>query len=173
MKRELLAVVVVLCIGAMGVAAQTGPEHQKLGVFVGNWTFAGEAVAGPMGPGGKITGTHRISWLPDKMSIERQYEGKGPGGDMKGREVMAYDAAKKVYTFSYTDSSGAKGSGTITVKDNTWNATGTGDMGGVKFQERCTLTFGAGNTTLNISCQGSADGKTWAPTMSGVATKTK
>src|SRR4029453_12333430 len=137
------------------------------------WRCAGGTVARPKGPGGKLTGRHRITWVPEKMSIERQYEGKGPGGDMKGREVMAYDAAKKVYTFSYTDSSGAKGSGTITVKDNTRNGTGTGDMGGVKFQERCTLTFGPGNTTLNISCQGPADGKTWAPPMSGVATKTK
>lgn len=171
MKRALLAIV-VLCTGALRLAAQT-PEHQRLGVFVGNWTFTGEAVAGPMGPGGKITGNSRIAWLPDKMSIERVYEGKGPGGEMKGKEVMGYDAAKKVYTFSYSDSSGMKGSGTLTVKDNIWNATGTGDMAGAKFQERCTLTLGAGNTTMNISCQGSADGKTWAPTFSGVATKTK
>ena len=26
-----------------------GPEHQRLGVFVGNWTFTGEMKLGPMG----------------------------------------------------------------------------------------------------------------------------
>jgi hypothetical protein len=38
-------------------------------------------------------------------------------------------------------------------------------------QERCALTFGAGNTTLTIKCQASIDGKTFAPFLEGTATK--
>ena len=33
--------------------------------------------------------------------------------------------------------------------------------------------FGAGSTTLTIKCEMSADGKTWAPSFEGVATKKK
>lgn len=34
-----------------------GPEHQRLGFFVGRWKAEGEIKPGPMGPGGKMTGT--------------------------------------------------------------------------------------------------------------------
>lgn len=36
---------------------------------------------------------------------------------------------------------------------------------------RCTLVFGTGNTTLTVKCEGSTDGKSWAPTFEGKATK--
>ena len=174
MKR-FAACFAVLCFAAVPFAqtAPQSPELQRLNAFVGNWNFVGEAKAGPMGPGGKITGISRIAWLPGGTQLERQYEGKGPTGEMKGKEILGYDAAKKIYTFSYSDSSGMKGSGTTTVKGNVWTATGMGEMAGMKFHERCTLTFGAGNTTLNVKCEGSADGKTFMPTFEGTGTKIK
>jgi hypothetical protein len=46
-------------------------------------------------------------------------------------------------------------------------------MGGQALQERCTLTFGAGNATLKIACESSADGKTWAVSVEGTTTKVK
>jgi hypothetical protein len=98
-------VALVLSLSAVALVAQQkpemtkpGPEHQKLGAFVGNWTFEGEMKPGPMGPGGKMTGTDRIQWLPGNFFVERRYEGKGPMGEMKGLEILAYDAAKKTYT---------------------------------------------------------------------------
>jgi hypothetical protein len=44
-------------------------------------------------------------------------------------------------------------------------------MGAMTMQQRCTLTFGAGNATLAIKCEMSMDGKTWAPTFEGTAKK--
>ena len=178
MKRTMIVVVVFAICATAAASAQAppppGPEHQKLGAFVGNWTFNGELKPGVMGPGGKITGTDRITWMPGNYFIERRNEGKMAGADMKGLEVMGYDAAKKVYTFNYFDSMGTLGSGTITVTGNTWNATGTASMGGVSMRERCALTFGAGNTTLTIKCEASTDGGAkWGPTIEGVATKSK
>jgi len=153
--------------------AKPGPEHQKLGAFVGNWTFEGEMKPGPMGPGGKMTGTDRIQWLPGNFFVERRYEGKGPMGEMKGLEILAYDAAKKTYTSNFFDSMGAIGSGTMTVSGDTWNFTGTGSMGAMTIHDRCSLTFGAGASTLMVKCEMSADGKTWAPSFEGKATKSK
>jgi Protein of unknown function (DUF1579) len=150
-----------------------GPEHQKLGTFVGNWTFEGEMKPGPMGPGGKITGTDRIQWLPGNFFVERRFEGKGPMGEMKGVEILAYDSAKKVHTFNVFDSTGSMGSGTLTLSGNTWTATGVGSMGGQTMHDRCTLALGAGGTTLTITCEMSPDGKKWAPSFEGKATKAK
>jgi hypothetical protein len=150
-----------------------GPEHQKLAAFVGDWTFEGEMKPGPMGPGGKMTGTDRVQWLPGNFFVERRFEGRGPMGEMKGVEIMAYDQAKKVYTFNFFDSMGMMGSGTMTVSGDTWTVTGTGNMGGQTMHDRCSLTFGAGASTLMIKCEMSADGKSFAPSFEGKATKVK
>jgi len=168
-----MSISAVLVLGQAPHALKPGPEHQKLSAFVGNWTFEGEAKASPMGPAGKVTGTDRIQWLPGGFFLERRSEGKGPAGDMKALEIMGYDSAKKVYTYSYFDSMGAAGSGTMTVSGNTWNVTGTGSMGEKTLQERCALTFASGGTSLDVKCEGSTDGKTWTPTLEGKATKTK
>jgi uncharacterized protein DUF1579 len=150
-----------------------GPEHQKLAPFVGNWTFEGELKPGPMGPGGKMTGTDRISWLPGNFFVERRYEGRGPMGEIKGVEIMAYDPAKKGYTFTFFDSMGSIGSGTMTVSGDTWTASGTGSMGGKTIHDRCNLTFGGGASTLTVKCEMSTDGKSWSPGFEGKATKAK
>ena len=59
---------VVLCVGLLGVsiasaqeraAPRPGPEHQRLGYFVGNWSTEGEMKPSDMGPGGKMTSTEK------------------------------------------------------------------------------------------------------------------
>lgn len=177
MKRLLIAATAVaLCTVVVALAQappKPGPEQQKLAPFVGNWTFAGEMKPGPMGPGGKMTGTDRITWLPGGFFIERRFDGKSPMGDMHGVEIMGYDSVKKVYTYNAFDSMGTIGMGTMNVTGSTWNATGAANSGGQTMQERCSLTFGAGNTTLAIKCESSMDGKTFAPFLEGTATKSK
>lgn len=178
MRRLAVVVAVVLmCAGVIIAQKQEmpkpGPEHQRLGAFVGNWTFAGEMKPGPMGPGGKLTGTDRVEWAPGNFFVQRSYSGNSPMGEMQGIEIFAYDGAKKVYTFNAFDSTGMMGSGTMTVKGNTWTTTGTSTMGATTMRDRCTLEFGAGGSTLTIKCAMSAAGKTWTPTIEGTATKTK
>lgn len=129
---------VVVAVVSMSVAAgialkqempKPGPEHQRLGAFVGNWTFEGELKPGPIGPGGKMTGTDRIDWAPGNFFVQRSYQGTSPNGEMQGLEILAYDGAKKIYTFNAFDSLRMMASGTMTVKGNTWTTTGTMTMG--------------------------------------------
>jgi hypothetical protein len=178
--RRLAVVVAVCSIHVGAVIAQKpeglpkpGPEHQRLAAFVGNWTIEGDMKPGPMGAGGKMTGTDRIDWVPGNFFIQRLYQGKSPMGEMQGLEILGYDAARKVYTFNSFDSLGMRGSGTLTVKGNTWTSTGTATMGTAVIHDRCTLDFGAGATTLTVKCDMSTDGKSWTPTFEGKATKTK
>ena len=177
--RCLAVVVAVLSMHAGVVIAQKpevpkpGPEHQRLAAFVGSWTLEGDMKPGPMGPGGKMTGTDRIDWVPGNFFIQRLYQGKSAMGEMQGLEILGYDAAKKVYTFNSFDSMGMRGSGTLTVKGNTWTSTGTATMGTAVIHDRCTMDFGAGATTLTVKCDMSTHGKSWTPTFEGKATKTK
>ena len=179
MKRTLMGFIVIAA-GAVATAAQAPPvpkpgaEVQALGAFVGTWTFSGELKPGAMGPGGKIAGTDRIVWMPGGFFIERKFEGNMAGMDVKGTEIYGYDAARKTYTFTGFDSMGSTSTGTMTVKGNVWTSSGTSNMLGKTSRDRCTLTFGAGNTTLDVKCSASSDGgKTYAPTVEGKATKSK
>jgi hypothetical protein len=56
----LIVVCAVLVLAQAPQAPKPGPEHQKVAPFIGNWTFDGEAKSGPMGKGGKVTGTETI-----------------------------------------------------------------------------------------------------------------
>jgi hypothetical protein len=177
--KSKIAVIAVLFVAEGVISGQAppmpkpGPEHQKLAVFVGNWTFAGEMKGGPMGPGGKMTGTDRVQWMPGNFVVERRFEGKGPMGQVSGLEVMTYDSSKKAYTYNFFDSMGSLGAGTMTVSGDRWTFTGVSSMGGKPMQERCNLVFSAGSTTLKITCEVSGDGKSWSPIFEGVATKSK
>lgn len=179
MKRMAIVVATVffVCVGILFAQAppapKPGPEHQRLGAFVGNWTFTGEMKPGPMGPGGKMTGSDRIQWMPGNFFIERRFDGKGPMGQVSGLEIIGYEAAKKSYVYSFFDNMGAMASGTATASGNTWNFTGTMNMAGKAMQERCNLVLGAGSTSMKITCEMSTDGKSWMPTFEGTATKSK
>ena len=178
--RCLTVLVAVVSVSVAAVIAQKqempkpGPEHQRLGAFVGNWAFEGELKPGPLGPGGKMTGTDRIEWAPGNFFVQRNYQGNSPNvpGEMHGLEILAYDGAKKIYTFNAFDSLGMMESGTMTVKGNTWSTTGTMTIGAATMRDRCSLEFGAGGSTLTMKCEVSTDGKTWTPASEGRAKKT-
>ena len=177
MRTLFVGVLLSLATTISHAQAPQGPpkpsaEHQKLAAFVGNWTFTGEMKPGPMGPGGKMTGSDQIQWLPGNFFVERRFQGKSPMGEMRGLEIMGYDEGKKAHTYNYFDNMGMSGAGTLTQKGDVWSVSGTGNMGGKAIPERCTLTFGAGGTTLKIMCEMSMEGK-WAPTFEGTATKAK
>src|SRR5262245_60517931 len=137
----------VLCAQIPAPPPKPGPEHQKLQMFVGNWTWDGEVKAGPMGPGGKITGTDRWESLGG-FFVLRNVQGKGPAGEFKGVAVLGYDSAKKTYVVYGFVSDGASATGTATVNGNTWTINETGTAAGKPMQERCTLAFAAGNTSF-------------------------
>lgn len=171
---------VLAAVASMSVAAviaqtqempKPGPEHQRLAAFVGTWTSEGELKAGPLGPGGKMTGTDRIEWAPGNFFVQRRYQGKSPNGEMQGLEIFAYDGAKNIYTYNAFDNLGSMASGTMTVKGNTWTTTGTMTMGATTMRDRCSLEFAADGSTLTITCEISTDGKSWIPTFDGRAKK--
>jgi hypothetical protein len=176
--RRLAVVVAIVVFQAGAVMAQQAElpkptaEHQRLSVFVGNWTIEGEMKAGPTEGQGRITATDRSAWVPGNFFVQRFYEGKSPMGEGRGLEILGYDAVRKVYTYNTFDSIGTVGSGTMTVKDTTWTTLGTLTNGTGVMRNRCTLDFGSGATTLRIECEVSTDGTSWMPAFQGKATRT-
>src|SRR5262245_26590253 len=88
MKKTLFALLGVVSV-TVAAAAQApkaptpGPEHKRLGFFVGKWNTVGEIKDSPMGPGGKVTSTDSCAWFEGGFSVVCHYEGKSPMGPSK------------------------------------------------------------------------------------------
>jgi hypothetical protein len=164
--------------GTQFVAAQApqapkpGPEHARLGYFVGKWNAEGEMKPGPMGPGGKFTASDTCEWFEGRFSVVCRSEGKMPAGPSKSIGILGYNPEEKVYTYygvdntNMTMASVPKG----TVQGKTWTYTDEGTMGGQRFKSRVTIKeLSPTAYTFTMEMQG-PDGK-WATVMESKNTK--
>jgi hypothetical protein len=153
-------------------APKPGPEHKRLGYFVGKWKAEGEVKPGPMGAGGKMTSDDTCEWFEGQYSVICRYEGSGPGGPTKGIGILGYNTEEKVYTYYGIDNSNMtmatvpKG----TVRGDTWNYTDEATFGGRKVKSRVTIKeLSPTSYTFRMEMQG-PDGK-WMPMMESRNTK--
>jgi hypothetical protein len=180
MQRMLKAVlaIVPLCVAAGPLAGQAappqkpGPEHQRLGFFVGKWKVEGEMKPGPMGPGGKITGSDNCEWFEGKFTVICRSEGQGPSGASKSIGILGYSLDEKAYTYYGVDNT-SMGMATVPkghVEGKTWTYTDESTMGGQKVRSRVTIQEESPTVyTFRMEFEG-PDGK-WMPVMSSRNTK--
>lgn len=161
-----------LAVGQAESATKPGPGQKRLGYFVGKWTSEGNAKAGPMGPGGKMTSTDDCQWFEGGFSVICHSEGTTPGGPSKSIGILGYSTEEKVYTYygidntSMTMASVPKG----TVQGDIWTYNDEGMMGGKKIKTRYTIKeLSPTAYTYKMEIQGS--GGTWTPMMEGKSTK--
>jgi len=163
------ACVMASVAGVQFVAAQApkpGPEHARLGYFVGKWTAEGETKPGPMGPGGKFTTSDTCEWFEGRFSVICRSEGKMPMGPSKSIGILGYSAEEKVYTYYGVDNTNMTMASVPrgTLQGDTWTYTDEGMMGGQKVKSRVTIKELSPTTyTFTMEMQG-PDGK-WAPVM--------
>jgi hypothetical protein len=169
-----LSVVAVPIAVAQPAPPKPGPEHQRLGYYVGKWITEGKMESGPMGPGGKTTSTDTCEWFEGRYAVVCHYDGKSPMGSSKGLGILSYSPEEKIYTYYGTDSTGMTMS-TVprgTVQGDTWTYTDETMMGGQKVKTRVIIKELSANAyTFKMEMQG-PDGK-WAPMMESKSTKMK
>jgi hypothetical protein len=178
--RCTLIVGVLALMGSVVLQAQQapkpGPEHKKLGVFLGSWSVDGEIKSnnGYGSPAGKWNMVERYQWMPGEFFLQMNRDGKGPAGENKEIFIFGYDPRAKKYTAaSYDLNDGSSASGTLTNNGNTWIWSGSGyARDGKRYQERCTTTV-VPNASFTVKCETSPDGKSWAPAYEAKATKSK
>ncbi|HEV7365706.1 MAG TPA: DUF1579 family protein [Gemmatimonadales bacterium] len=177
--RHSLAACAVASVISLQVAAaqgappsKPGPEHERLGYFVGQWTAEGEVKPGPMGPGGKVTTSDNCEWFEGHYSVICRSEGTTPSGPAKSIGILGYSPEEKVYTYygidnsSMTMASVPKG----TLKGDTWTYTDEGTMGGKKYKSRVIIKeLSPTSYNFKMDMQG-PDGK-WMPMMETRNTK--
>jgi hypothetical protein len=147
-------------------SSKPGPEHEKLGFFVGKWNAEGEVKPGPMGPGGKMKTTDTCEWFEGRYSVICRSEGTTPMGPSKSIGILGYSTEDKAYTYYGVDNSGMtmasvpKG----TRQGDTWTYTDEGTMGGQKYKSRVIIKELSPNSySFRMDMQG-PDGK-WTPMM--------
>lgn len=178
MKTRTTALILSAGLAAAAVLARPqhtevpkpGPEHQKLGYFVGEWKSEGEMKPGPMGPGGKMSGSSRCKWLPGNFFVTCEDSASSPMGQVAGLGVLGYDAAKKVYTWNGYNNMGQAESASGNINGKTWAYTGDADMGGKIYKSRYVMVE-TSPTAYTFSMDLSEDGKTWTKVMDGTVTK--
>jgi hypothetical protein len=153
-------------------SAQPGPEHKRLGYFVGRWTTDGEMKPGPMGPGGKIRATDTCEWFQGGFAVVCRSEGTMPSGPSRSLGILGYNPEEKVYTYYGIDNTAMNMASVPkgTVQGDTWTYIDQGTMGGQEWKSRVVIKqLSPTEYTFRMEMQG-PDGK-WIPMMESRSTK--
>ena len=147
------------------------PELKKVDYFTGNWKVEGEAKPGPMGPGGKFTGTDAWGWMQGGFFLVNHSKFAGGGmGTGSSTAFMGYDTDKKVYTYDEFNSMGETVHSTGTVEGDTWTWQNEAKMGTQMMKGRFTTKI-LSPTSYSFKFEMSKDGANWDTVMEGKATK--
>lgn len=149
-----------------------GPEHKRLGYFVGTWKTDGAMEASEMGPGGKIASVDKCAWFEGGFSVVCHSEGKSPMGPVKSIGILGYSREEKAYTYTGVDSTGMTMTSVPRGKreGDTWTYYDESMMGGEKMKSRVTIKeLSPAEYTFKMDMQ-TPDGK-WVTVMESKSTK--
>ncbi len=150
-----------------------GPEHKRLGYFVGKWSTDGETKPNPFMPGGKMATKDTCEWFEGGFAVLCRSEGKGPMGPTKSIGIMGYSAEEKAYTYYGLDN-GPMAMVTVprgTVQDGTWVYNDEAKMGGKTVKSRYSIKE-TSPTSYTFKWETQGDDGTWQTVMEGKSTKT-
>lgn len=139
---------------------QAGPEHKKLGVFVGTWKDEAEMKPGSLGSGGRMSLTETCDWFTGGFSVVCHTETLARLGDLKTLTVLTYDTDEKVYRFYEFNSVGQSNSAKGTVNGDTWMFEGESKMGGKLVKSRSTIKLPSPDSAT-MQTDISVDGGPW------------
>jgi len=149
------------------------PEHQKLQLWFGEWTYEGENQSTFLGPGGKFTGRMTGRPIMDGFGAEYVFVENGPGGEVRTVEIDTYDPVAKNFPYICVSSDGSLYQGSFTMNGNVATWDGTYVAGGKRGWERGTDAVAPDGKSFIKKGEISVDGKTWVPSSSLKATKVK
>jgi len=178
MKRITVFIGIAMLLIAVALQAQApapkpGPEHKKLDIWVGDWTYEGENHATPLGPAGKFSGKNSARPILGGFFIEFRGEEKGPSGSIQWVEVDGYNPLNKKFVWNSFSSDGSVQNFTYTIEGAAVPFSGKQFTGGKLYDIRGTITFAPDFMSTAAKFEMSVDGKEWIPLSESKATKVK
>lgn len=147
-----------------------GPEHRKMEVAVGDWTYEGSGGASPFAPAGSFKGRTTARMVLGGFFLESRSEDTGDTGYVfQGVSLRGFNPVTKTYFEHGFENDGRATTASITVNGGTWTSTGVRtDSQGKTYKTRGVDTYSADGRTGTFAVEYSADdGKTWLPLWKG------
>jgi hypothetical protein len=171
----ILACAILLLGMASSTRAQTetpkpAPELKKLDYFAGTWTAEGEIKPGPMGAGGKFTGTNHVRWMDGGFFLVTHSEFDGATGKGMETSYMGYDSNDKKYTYDSFNSLGEASHAKGHLDEDTWTWLSETRIGPQIMKGRLTIKVLSAKA-YNFKFETSPDGMTWSTVLEGKDTK--
>lgn len=175
----LVAFAVVLSLNTPPVMAadqpKPGPDHKKLEMQVGEWTYEGSGVASPFLPAaGKFKGKFTSRMVLGGFFLESRGEDTSDNAYIyQNIALVGFDPTKEAYVTSSFENDGTVTTGTMTIRGDTWTTTGTRtDSKGKVYRLRTVNTFSAdGKTSTDVTEYSGDNGNTWSKAWGSTATK--
>ena len=163
---------IVLSARAQTETPKPAPELKKLDYFVGTWTAEGNIQPGPMGPGGKFTGTNHVQWMQGGFFLVTHSEFNGAMGQGTETAYMGYDSNEKMYTYDSFNTLGEADHAKGNLDGDTWIWHSETRVGAQTIKGRLTIKM-LSSTAYNFKFEMSTDGGTWSTILEGKDTKNK
>jgi ketosteroid isomerase-like protein len=167
--RTLITLIAAACLVGAAFAQQLnppptpGPEHKKLEIWIGDWTYETIAQASPLGPAGKYVGKNTTRPILGGLFVEFRGEDKGPTGTTQWTETDGYDPLNQLYIWKGFASDGSFNDVSYTIEGTKVTHSGTVCTGGKTYRIRGTIVFTSDFTSNTEQREFSVDGKTWQP----------
>jgi hypothetical protein len=165
-----LSLGIALSAGAQVDIPKPPPELKKLDYFAGTWTAEGEMKPGPMGSGGKFTGTNRVQWMDGGFFLVTDSEFDGVIGKGTETSYMGYDSNDKMYTYDSFNTLGEADHAKGNLDGDTWTWLSETRMGPQTVKARLTIKE-LSATAYNFKFEMSRDGTKWQTVLEGKDTK--
>ena len=138
-----------------------GPQHERLGVFVGKWKSDGPTYAEGQSNETLKASTVRMrsddtfEWLPGGFFLVHHWDGMVGKQPFRGLEIIGYDESSRSYSSRFFDDQGNCPVYRITEHDGVWTYTGD--------RQCATFTFDSTGDSMTIHWDWSLDGVDWKP----------
>jgi hypothetical protein len=153
-----------------------GPEHKKMEVYVGEWTYEGTTEASPFGPADKFKGKTLSRMVLSGFFLDGRSEDKGETGSIyQAVSLTGYDPVNKTHFWHGFENDGNAVFNTCRVSGGTWTSTGPRkDSKGKVYKTRNVDTFSPDGQSYTFLTEYSPDdGKTWLVLWKGTSKKVK
>ncbi len=147
-------------------APKPAPELKKLDYFVGTWTTEGEIKPGPMGAGGKFTGTNHVQWMDGAFFLVTHSEFNGAMGKGAETSYMSYDSNDNMYIYDSFNTLGEADHASGNLDGDTWTWQSETRMSAQTMKGRLTMKVLSARA-YNFKFETSPDGVTWTTVLEG------
>jgi uncharacterized protein DUF1579 len=137
--------------------AAPGPEHRRLGIFIGTWINMGHTVARPGVPSMQILTSDIYEWAPGGYFVIHTAYGSVGDIDVGGVEIISYDPHAGSFRSQFFDSQGNTSTSRLSAAGDAWTWSGE--------RTRCTAVFSDSGRIQTAHHEVLAVGDAWVPSM--------